>query len=155
MSGELVAIVIPVTFFLVIGWSIRTISTNRRLRAVHQAQIEMQQKLLERFGTAPEMRGFLESESGRRFLETTVKETTNPYARMLSAVQSGILITLAGAAFLSTRNLVGQDGADGFTFLGTLGIFVGVGFLTSALAVYFLSRTWGLLPPAAGEKSEG
>lgn len=159
MNGEMVAVVIPVTFFLVIGWSIRTIVTNRRLREFNRAQIDMQQKLLERFGTAPEMRQFLESEAGRRFLETTAKETTNPYARMLSSVQTGILTLLVGAAFMASRHLLGNDGADGFTFLGILALLVGAGFLISAGAVYVLSRAWGLLPGSvertAAETREG
>jgi hypothetical protein len=154
MTGEMVAMVIPVTFFLVIGWSIRTIVTNRRLRDLHRAQIEMQQKLLDRFGTAPEMRDFLESEGGKRFIETTVREKANPYVRILSSVQTGIITVMVGAAFMASRNLLPDDGIEGFTFLGLMALLVGAGFLVSAGSVYLLSRSWGLLP-AAGSRELG
>lgn len=155
MDGGMVAVVIPVTLFIVIGWSIRTIVTNRRLREYNRAHVEMQQKLLERFGTAPEMRQFLESEAGRRFLENTVKETANPYARILSSVQTGILTVLVGVAFMSSRRLVGSDGAEAFAFLGIMALLVGTGFLVSSAAVYVLSRSWGLLPAAGSGAGEG
>src|SRR5690348_18487876 len=64
MSEVFIPIIIVPTIMLVIGWIVRTMSTNRRLRETAKLQTEMQTKLLERFGTSQDMLQFLASDAG-------------------------------------------------------------------------------------------
>ena len=50
MNEVFIPIIIAPTSMLVLGWIVRTISINRRLRETAKLQTEMQTKLLEKFG---------------------------------------------------------------------------------------------------------
>jgi hypothetical protein len=148
--GDL-TILIPITLFVVIGYIIRTIVHNRRLNEVARIQSEMQTRLLEKFGTAEDMRQYLESAAGRRFVESATLERSNPHGRILGSIQAGLLFIACGIGLYATRHVV-NDGQEGFYVLGVLGMLVGAGFLASSFLSYRLSKAWGLLPAGtAGE----
>jgi ABC-type multidrug transport system fused ATPase/permease subunit len=152
MEAMIPMIVIP-TIFFAIAWIVRSISTNRRLRDGARSQAEVQMRLLEKFGTAPDLQKFLESEPGRKFVEGATIERANPFGKVLSALQSGVITMLAGTGFLATRSVLGSDAYQPFTLLGTMALLIGAGFIVSAALVYFLSKHWGLLPERAGKES--
>jgi hypothetical protein len=150
----------PVILFsvigLVVGWIVRTVSVNRRLAAAAQRQADLQTKLIEKFGTAAEVQGFLESEGGRRFLRSTAVETSRPAERILNAVQLGTLIVLASAGVLAARGIPNENAHGALTFIGTVGLMVGAGFLASAAMVFVTSRFLGLevgVPKAMASES--
>src|SRR5690242_8739617 len=64
MNEVFIPIIIAPTSMLVLGWIVRTISINRRLRETAKLQTEMQTKLLEKFGTSQDMLQFLASDAG-------------------------------------------------------------------------------------------
>jgi hypothetical protein len=146
--GDLLPVLIPVGILSVLGWIIRSVVHSRRQQKVAQLQAEMQTRLIEKFGTPQELLAYLDSPAGQRFLESATIERGNPYGRILGALQAGVILVLAGAAFLATRRLMGSDGEVGFIFLGTLAVALGAGFLISATLAYKLSRAWGLVRPA-------
>ena len=77
---------------------------------------------------------------------------SEPYARLLSAVRTGILVIAAGLGLLLVTGLVPGQAHDGFTVLGTLCLVVGCGFLASAGASHWLAKRLGLLgAPSADE----
>jgi len=124
-------------------WLVRTVVTNRRRTQIARMQLDLQNKMVDKFAAAPELVRYLESEAGRAFLDSATDDRTNPYGRILGSAQAGIILTLTGIAFWSLQGRIG--GGEGFVFLGTLGVALGVGFLLSATATYFLSKNWGLL----------
>jgi hypothetical protein len=148
MSDVFIPIIIVPTIMLVIGWIARTVSNNRRLRDTAKLQAEMQTKLLEKFGTSQDMLAFLASDAGRRFVESTTVERSNPHGRILGGVQAGVLLLLGGLGFFAADSTFGIDGQAFAHFLGIMGIALGAGFLTSSFVAMRLSRSWGLLKSA-------
>jgi hypothetical protein len=145
--GDLVPVLIPVGVLSVLGWIIRGVVHARKQEKVARIQADMQTRLIEKFGSPQELVAYLESPAGQRFVESATIERGNPYGRILGALQAGVILLLAGGAFLATRNLMGNDGETGFIFIGTMAVALGAGFLISATLAYKLSRSWGLLRP--------
>lgn len=148
--GDL-TILIPITLFVVFGYIIRTFVYNSRLKTVARLQSEMQTRLLEKFGTAEDMRLYLESDAGRRFVESATLERSNPHGRILGSIQAGLLFAAVGTGLFVTRGMI--DDGRAFHVLGVLSVLVGLGFLASSFLSYRLSKAWGLFPAtaAAGE----
>lgn len=138
-----------VTLFLVIGAVARQVLVNQRMREMAQLTSELQGKLLDKLTAAGELQAYLESDAGKRFVEAATLERSNPHGRILASVQSGILLFAVGIALQASRFHVGDDARNVLHLFGTLGMLVGVGFLVSAVAVYGLSKSWGLLPERA------
>ncbi len=154
MSEVFIPIIIVPTIMLVLGWMVRTISVNRRLRETAKMQTEMQTRLLEKFGTSKEMLEYLESDAGKKFVESATIERGNPHGRILAAVQTGVLLILGGMGFLVADNSFGVDGARVGFFLGLMSLLLGTGFLISSFISYRLSKSWGLFgnQPAGGSE---
>lgn len=144
--------VVTATMFFLIGWIVRTVTVNRRLTRLAQAQIELQGKLIDRFGSTAELAAYLNSEAGRKLLEVAAVERSTPHARVLGAIQTGVVLLFGGSAFLFMRGAI-PSSLEGFTFVGTLGVCLGLAFLVSAALAWGLSRRWGLIAdrPAPGE----
>lgn len=139
-------------FFTGVSFIIWVVATNIRLTKLGRAQTEMQTHIIEKLGSSQEMLAFLQTETGRRLLETPAppEPRRNPVSRILTAVQIGIILTALGGAFFATSG-VGFGTRTGFQILGFLGVCLGAGFLASAAATYILSKSWGLLEPQAGK----
>lgn len=152
MEALIPMIVVPAIFFA-IAWIVRSVSTNRRLRDGARAQAEVQMRLLEKFGSAPDLQKFLDSEPGRKFVEGATIERANPFGKVLNALQSGVITMLVGAGFFATRSAIGNDAYQPFTLLGTMALLIGAGFIVSAALVYFLSKHWGLVPDRPAKES--
>lgn len=140
-----------VGMMVVIGWIVRIVTTSRRQMKMVALQAEMQEKLLDKFGSSEEVIGYLESDAGRQFLDAATFEPTNPYKRILGSIQTGLILTCAGGAFLFLRDQM-TEADDAFVFLGALGLALGLGFLFSALATFVLSKNWGLVNGESGNE---
>jgi hypothetical protein len=137
-------------FFTGVSWIIWVIATNIRLTKLGRAQAEMQANLLEKLGSSQELLAFLQTDTGRRLMESAPQPEPrrSPIARIMTSVQAGIILTALGGAFFATSGAYFGTAAS-FQILGFLGVCLGAGFLASALATYILSKTWGLLDDAA------
>jgi hypothetical protein len=141
-----VAVVIP-SMICFIFWTI--FSTFRRLK-VARVQGELSAKLLEKFSSGHELVEYMNSEAGKKFLESALMEPQqrgSPYTRILASVQLGIILAALGLAlFLVGRQV--PEATQGLVAFGTLVVTLGVGFLVSAAASYRLSKSFGLLGTA-------
>lgn len=105
-----------------------------------RAQLHL--KLLERFGSGPELADFLNSEAGRRFLVSFAGDRRSVAGRrILHAVQAGIgLVTLGAGLF--TASWLAHEPPLGVA--GALVLTFGIGFLLAAAASHRLSKRLGL-----------
>jgi hypothetical protein len=138
--------------FLGVLWALRSLLENRRWSKAAAVQSEIHAKLLERFASSQEMLAYMQTEAGRRFLESgtlavdTLPARTPPVlARILASVQVGLVLVVVGIGFLW---LWGSEpgGEKALLVLGTLVTALGLGFLLSAAASWGMSRRLGLLP---------
>ena len=150
MNEETVVMVIVMpTMFVIMGWAFKTgldFFHKQRLIKLHYA---LQDKLLEKLGNSPEALEYLHSDAGEKMFALATKERTNPYARILTALQTGAVISLLGIGFIFLRNQVPHEGAEAFMVIGVLGLCLGLGFLSSSAAAYFFSKQWGLINGSA------
>jgi hypothetical protein len=140
LSDVAVVITVPAMFAFII-WVV--FSTIRRYK-VTKVQSEIQTKLLEKFGSSQELLAYLETDAGRYFLESTSLERSNPLNRILTSVQVGLILSLLGIALLIVARIIPEE-ARGLAVSGTVSLALGVGFLLSAGASYYLSKSLGLL----------
>ena len=144
-SEALIMIIVMPTMFVIFGWAFKTgldFFHKQRLIKLHYA---LQDKLLEKLGSSPEAIEYLHSDAGERMFALATRERTNPYARILTALQSGAVISLLGIGFIFLRNQVPAEGAEAFMIIGVLALCLGLGFLASSAAAYFFSKQWGLI----------
>lgn len=146
-GGFLIFLVITISLL----WIVRSALEHRRWHKMVKVQTETHTKLLDKFGSSQEMLTYMESEAGRRFLETPVFDAQNkrsialPYGRILWSVQIGLIAAAMGAGLLFLRGKVNADADIGFLIFGTLAFTLGVGFLVSGGVSYVLANYMGLL----------
>ena len=140
MNPDIFAIVTIPGLFAWIAWVI--FSTIRRYK-IAKLQADVQTKLLEKVGTGQDLLAYAQTEAGKELLQSLRVERVSPYGRILGALQTGIILTLFGSALLMFHNR-----NEGFLFLGAMITALGFGFALSALASYYLSKSFGLLDPA-------
>jgi hypothetical protein len=138
-----------VAIIICIAWIVVTIVTALKQRANTRTRGEIYNRLIDKFGTAPEMVAFLQSEAGRQFIEENALQTISPIGKILASIQRGIVLTLPGAGLLVAGNIFGGSlGGDLYIVLtvgGTVGLMVGIGLLISAAVSYQLCKAWGIL----------
>lgn len=136
-------------------WSIRLIVDYRRWLRISKLQTEAQAKILDRFTSNADLLGFIQTPAGRRFMESSAtpiepRAMGAPFGRILWSVQIGLVLLFAGLAMQLLKGssaVVAEDLDEFFLVAGGLAIAVGIGFVLSGFAAYFLSRKFGLLNP--------
>jgi hypothetical protein len=139
-------------FWAAVAFMVWVVANGRRRARTVQAMTEFHNRLLDKLGTAKDFSDFLQSEGGTRFLESLSTERVSPNQRILSSIQTGIVLSSLGMGLLVLGWTYGER-FDVFVVLGTIGFMLGVGFLVSSAIAYRLSRSWGVLddgPPRAG-----
>jgi hypothetical protein len=143
-----------------IVWLIRTIIEHRRWNRLSKIQAEVHTKLMDRFSTNDELLTYVQTPSGRRFLESgpsplqeMAPVMSAPFSRILWSVQLGsvLLVSGVGLLFLSGRAL--PEAREFFYIAGCLATAIGTGFIVSAAAAYLLSRRLGLLERPAHDNA--
>lgn len=151
---DLVPVLVVGTLAALVGWIVWVISTNMRRRHATEKVAALHSKLLEQCANSNELLRYLESEQGRRFLESATIETSNPAARILGAIQAGAVLGMLGVAGLLIRDyLHDSDARETVMVFASAALAIGVGFLISAVASYALSRSWGILRPGSSRAS--
>jgi hypothetical protein len=162
MNSDTAVMITLLGLMVAVVWIFRAILTHRRWNRMAKTQMEAHTKLVERFQSSQDLLAYMQTEAGKRFLESApipveVEQRPSlsyPYARILWSVQSGLILGVAGAGFLFLRGRI-PDASQGLLVFGTLAVALGVGFLLSAGASYALSKSFGLLNGAsAGRRTE-
>jgi hypothetical protein len=140
-------------FALAIGWVIKYIVDHRRWLRTSRTQSEVHAKLLERMTSNEDLKTYMESEAGQRFLQASplALESANqqsmgaPFSRILWSVQVGVVMIALGIGFMFVKRGLDPEVQQMIGAWGTLAIALGVGFAISAAASYVISSKLGLL----------
>jgi hypothetical protein len=145
MNSDVIVVITLPCMFSWFAWLI--FSTIRRYK-IAKLQADVQTKLLEKVGSGQELLAYAQTETGRELLESLKVERVAPHGRIIGALQTGIILLFVGTALLLLRNQVSYSG-ESFVVFGTLACALGLGFSVSAVASYYLSKSFGLLNGAA------
>lgn len=107
----------------------------------------LQNKLLDKFGTGPELNEFLQSSGGNRFMSFLTSGGQGAKENLISGVSKGIITTILGVALLVAGPFMATD-TEGINMVHGIGIAVillGIGFLIATFVSYILSKKWGLM----------
>lgn len=161
---EMNEITMTLVFVGVVGsllWLIRIFLENRRWSRVVRQQSEIHGKLIDRFASNQELFQYMETESGRRFLEAgpvpiaLEREQRLPggLSRVLGPLQFGIVLTLLGIGLLVIQRSL-PDIANGLLVFGTVALMPGLGFIISAIITWRISARLGLIPQPSATSAE-
>ena len=153
-GAQIFAVFAVVTGTLI--WLVKMLVDHRRWLRLSKVQVEVHTKLLDRFSSNDDLMAYIQTPAGRKFLESApialepeaqARQMGAPFGRILWSVQAGTVLLLSGLGL----QLVGQrqqweEIAQPLSSMGILVVAVGIGFIISAAASYFLSRRLGLLP---------
>ena len=138
-----------------IAWFVRTFIDYRRWLRLSKIQTDVHNKLLERFSGSGELLTYIQSPAGRRFLESAPipldaapRAMSAPLARILWAVQGGVVFTVLGFGLNIVSNRMIEDIAQPLSVFGILAIALGLGLIASSIVSYLLARQLRLLDPA-------
>lgn len=140
-------------FAFALGWMIKYITEHRRWLRTTKTQSEVHTKLLERMTSSDDLKSYMESEAGQRFLQASPlamgsasqQSVGAPFSRILWSVQVGVVLVALGIGFLFVRRGLETEVQQMVGAWGTLAIALGVGFAISAAASYVISSRLGLL----------
>lgn len=144
----IMAFTMPAMLFGVTAVITRAMTTTRKQKRKLQAQMDLHQRLLDKFGSAPEFVQFLQTEGGERLLGSLAEEPANPKQKILGSLQFGIIVFALGIAFYVLAWVLKSQPSDmhlHFFIFGTLALALGVGFVLSAGIAYRLSKAWKLI----------
>jgi hypothetical protein len=136
-------------------WVIKTLVDYRRWYRLSKVQTEAHNKLLDRFTANEELLAYINTPSGKRFLESApimldgTGSMGSPLKRILWAVQVGVVLACAAGGILIGRYAVPPDFGPPFTVAGYLFVALGIGFILAAVASFVISQRMGVLGPAS------
>jgi hypothetical protein len=142
-----------ILFAFTFSWIVKYIVDHRRWLRTTKTQSEVHGKLLERMTASEDLKSYMESEAGQRFLQASplALETSNqqsvgaPFSRILWSVQVGVVMVALGIGFMFVRRGLEPEVQQLIGAWGTLAIALGIGFAISAAASYVISSKLGLL----------
>lgn len=153
MEGLMVAFVMSIVGgFLV--WLVKTVIDHRRWLRLTKTQTEVHSKLFDRLSSNEDLLAYIQTPSGRRFLEgagaspaiqAQPRPLGAPVARILWAVQVGIVILAGALGVLIVSGRVIEEVAQPLFAIATIGISLGLGFIVSSGVAYIVSRSMGLI----------
>ena len=141
-------------------WLIKTTIEHRRWSRLSKIQAEVHSKLMDRFSSNDELMTYVQTPSGRRFLESgpsplqepaSPRMAAAPFTRILWSVQIGIVMLALALGLLFVSGNTVEEAKQFFFIFGCLALALGAGFTVSAAASYVLSRKLGLFDPPAAD----
>lgn len=141
---------------MVLAWVYRTHLRHVQYMKTLQLKADANARMLDRFGSDASFLEFLKSDAQQHMFDVKMPEppVPAPYMRMLTSLQISFLLLCAGGACLYIRGFMFEGDREGFLFLGSMGVALGLGSLLSALAALVVARMWGQLTRAdAGARS--
>jgi len=120
--------------------------TRSKQRRV-ELQTEMQARLIDRFGSGPELSEFLQSPAGKQFVGTVqAAPAVMTRERILGGFTRSIVLTALGASFMF---LTFWDRDDDWVVPASILLFLGIGYFIATVVSYKLSKRFdtAMLPP--------
>lgn len=102
-------------------------------------QMRMQKNLLDKFASAQDLAEFLRSPAGQKYVLSFSEAGNSPRNSILNSLRLGIVLLLVGPAFCVIPIQTVEVGRAVWG-MGIVLTMLGVGFLISAVASYFIAK---------------
>ena len=137
-----IPICISIGFFALVAFIVWAKAHSRAQQARYNADV--QTKLIDRFGSGPEMIDFLKSPEGQQFA-TGISKLPKLAARdrVVGGFTRAIFLTFLGIAFLALEGTNMEN--PGFLITGAILTALGLANLVSAIVSLKMSRSMGLV----------
>jgi hypothetical protein len=140
------------TAVMLFAWLVRTLIDYRRWHRLSKIQTDVHTKLLDRFNSNEDLLAYIQSPSGKRFLESAPipvdigpRSINAPIGRIMWSVQTGLVLAFAGIGlYFAFSQLSTEKIAEPFFVVSVLAVALGLGFIASAGVSYALSQRLGL-----------
>jgi hypothetical protein len=140
------------TAVMLFAWLVRTLIDYRRWNRMSKIQTDVHTKLLDRFSSNEDLLAYIQSPSGKRFLESAPipvdigpRSISAPVGRIMWSVQTGMVLAFAGVGLYFAFSRLSTDKiGEPFFVVSMLAIALGLGFIASAGVSYALSQRLGL-----------
>jgi len=137
----------------VLTWLVRAVIQHRRWIKASTVQAEVHSKLMDRMTTNEELLAYLQSPTGRRFLEAApiraeVDSPTMgaPVGAIIWSMMAGIVLSTVGFGFAVAADSIREEVQRAFTVVGIILLALGVGFLIASVMAFVVSSRFGLFP---------
>jgi hypothetical protein len=120
------------------AWGIYMVASVQRRRQ----QNAMQKHVLDKFSSATDFADFMQSPTGQKYVMSFTDAVTSPRNYILTSMRTGIVLIGLGAG-MATGHVQGNVNNDLLHTAANVSICVGLAFLVSSVASYFLARKVG------------
>ena len=146
-----VEFLIPISLFAMIGWIVYIVATNGRRQKQLKAMTDFHAKILDKMGSTKDFGEFLETDGGKRFMNSLAVEGPSAKTRIIRGAENGLIFLSVGIAFMLLGKWFPEE-HNGMTIIGTLIVACGIGFLISCASSFVMSKSFGLFDPSDGRK---
>ena len=132
VESTIIGVAVFVSGATVLGvliWLFKTILDQRRWSRLSKIQAEVHSKLMDRFSSNDELLTYVQTPSGRRFLESGPSPLQEeqprtmgaPFARILWSVQIGVVLLVGGLGLLYVSTRTFEEAQEFFFIIGVRG----------------------------------
>ena len=150
-SGDLMVAINMSVFFGMVAFVVWIVMSSWQRRQQLKNMTEFNTRLVDRIGSIKDFGEFLQTEGGAKFMDTMTvgRDSIGSRDRILRATQIGIILVVLGAGLLLVSDhpifkAIDQDisltARDNFWIAGIIVLALGVGFLISSAASYYLGK---------------
>ncbi|NIM10984.1 MAG: hypothetical protein GTO45_03270 [Candidatus Aminicenantes bacterium] len=139
-SFTLTLLIFSVAVCVLFAWVFKVILDWRKSKY----KSDLQHKLVEKFGNVQDLKTFLETEGGSKFLNALTINGQLLRQKILSYITRGVILVFLGAAFFVIGGSFIEEQRF-FTLGGIITGALGLGFLVSTAISYLLSKKWGII----------
>lgn len=134
---------VPLAVFSMIGFIVWVIFSTIRRYKVASVQGNVAKTMLMRFDSAQTMLAYIDTEGGKKFLNSLAHEAGTSYGGILDCLRWGVVFLIIGGTlcWMHAAQVVDHDAQ----VAGILAVALGVGLEAAALISYFASRALGLV----------
>jgi hypothetical protein len=145
--------IVGISFIYMIGAVVSGVLESRQRALAIRSRTDLLNRILDKFGSSRDFVELSESPGGKRLLEALGSEPNGVGAKILTAVQRGVVLTVVGIGVLLLSLTITENAVEEFIRICGVVLFaLGIGYLGSSALSYRMARSIGLLA-AHGEPS--
>src|SRR5512143_1316719 len=138
--------IIGIAFLYTIGSVVSGVLESRHRALAIRNRTDLLNRILDKFGSSRDFVELSESPGGKRLLEALGSEPNGVGAKILTAVQRGVVLTVVGIGVLLLSLTIAENAVEEFIRIAGVVLFaLGIGYLGSSALSYRMARSLGLL----------